>query len=371
MFISTNEELKELIARASAEKAVALDTEFVWERTFYPNLGLVQLAIKREAFLIDPLSIEDLTPLGELIANPDVIKILHDAQQDLTILKKATGASPQNVFDTRLAYGFCSPRSTLSLAALLEQTQGVVLPKTETRANWLQRPLSQKMLEYACDDVKYLTEVMRIIIKRSEAHKTADWLRDEMKLYDNPALYEEVEPEEYFRKVKGVNLLKGQKLAILQELACWREKKARELNRPRGHVVHNNILVDLTYKCPRRLENLKTIKRLSPNSLRRYGRELLQCIEKGLKRPEDMLPAPEYRPPRQPQTEMIMLLIQEKAEKLGIDPALVCSSREVTLQLVTKDKESRLFKGWRKEILQGIFAKDNIGALLGAEKLSK
>ncbi|QSH40168.1 HRDC domain-containing protein [Lentisphaerota bacterium ZTH] len=365
MYISTEAELKELVARASGEAAVALDTEFVWERTFYPNLGLVQLAVGRDCFLIDPLAVKDLSALGDLIANPDVTKILHDACQDLTILKQATGASPVNVFDTRLGYGFCSPTSILSLAALLEQTIGVSLPKTETRANWLQRPLSQKMLEYANDDVKYLTEVMKLIIRRAKSQKTDSWLLEEMKYYDNPALYEEVEPEEYFRRIKGVNLIKGQKLAVLQELACWREKKARAMNRPRSHIVHNNVLVDLTYKCPRQRNDLKNVNRLSPNAVKRYGSELLQCIEKGLNRPEAEIPAPELRPPRKPAKDLIMRLIAEKAEKLNIDPVLIGSSREVNLQLVTKSPDSRFFKGWRKEFMQDIFNQDNIGDLLG------
>ncbi|MCK4982020.1 MAG: hypothetical protein KAS17_03800, partial [Victivallaceae bacterium] len=107
MLITTEHELKSLVSKALRMPAVALDTEFVWERTFYPQLGLVQLGIEQECYLIDPVAIKDLSPLGELIAEPSVTKILHDAQQDLTILKAATGASPKNIFDTRLAYGFC------------------------------------------------------------------------------------------------------------------------------------------------------------------------------------------------------------------------------------------------------------------------
>ncbi|MFA7183493.1 MAG: hypothetical protein WC082_01295, partial [Victivallales bacterium] len=238
MLITTGHELKKLMSKALREPAVAIDTEFLWEYTFYPRLGLVQLGIREECYLIDPVTIDDLSPLGELLAEKSVCKILHDAQQDLVILKAATGANPRNIFDTRLAYGFCSSSSVLSLSALLEETLGVKLPKTETRSDWLMRPLTDKMYDYACDDVKYLTELMNFIITKAEEQNTAEWLDEEMKKYDSALLYKEIGPQECFRKIKGIDQLKGRKLAVLRELAAWREKTARRKNRPRGHIIH-------------------------------------------------------------------------------------------------------------------------------------
>ena len=368
MLITTNEELKELISKALQAPAVGIDTEFVWERTFYPQLGLVQLAIEEECYLIDPIAIKDLSSLGELLADPSVVKILHDAQQDLTILKMATGAEPKNIFDTRLAYGFCSDTSILSLSALLEKTLGVSLPKTETRANWLMRPLTDKMFEYACDDVKYITELMHVIVDSAEKQNTASWLQDELKKYDCPSLYTEIDPREYYRKIKGIDQLKGTKLAVLRELAAWREKTARSKDRPRGHIVHNNVLIGLSFKCPSTLGALKKIDRLSPNAISKYGEDLLKCVKKGLNTPLELQPAAVGRLQRKKIARQIFEVIEQIAISFNIDPNLICSRKELTMLLDSREginyKKSRIFKGWRDEFMQSVYTNTEIESLL-------
>jgi ribonuclease D len=368
MLITTEKQLDELVTKALQMPAVALDTEFVWERTFYPQLGLVQLGIERECYLIDPVAIKDLSPLGKLIAEPSVTKILHDAQQDLTILKTATGASPKNIFDTRLAYGFCSGFSILSLAALLEETLNVNLPKTETRANWLMRPLTDKMFDYACDDVKYLTELMNSIMDKAVKQNTDSWLKEELKIYDSTSLYKEINPQEYFKKIKGIDQLKGTKLAVLLELAAWREKTARRKDRPRGHVIHNNILISLAFKCPRTLENLKKVDRLSPKNIKIYGGDLIKCIEKGMNTPSELQPTAVSRLLNKKTARKIYEVIQQKALSFNIDPALICSRKELTMLLDSRDaadyKKSRIFKGWRNEFMQHVYENTEIAALL-------
>ncbi|MDD5728688.1 MAG: HRDC domain-containing protein, partial [Victivallales bacterium] len=292
MLITSEHELREVISQALQAGAVGLDTEFVRERTFYPYLGLVQLAVKRECYLIDPLAINNLSPLGELIAAPEVIKILHDPQQDLAILKTAAGVNPRNIFDTRMAYGFSNGCATLSLAALLKNTLNIHLPKTETRANWLMRPLTGKMVDYACDDVRYLSELMEHIGNRAKAQNTEKWLWEEMKIFDSPAFYSDPDPRDYFRKIRGGEQLTGQQPAVLRELAAWREKTARRKNRPRGHVVKNNVLLILAVQCPQTTDALKKLKLLSPQCIKRYGDSLLTCISHGLSISPDERPVP-------------------------------------------------------------------------------
>ena len=364
MLITTEHELKELITRALQAPAVGIDTEFVWERTFYPCLGLVQLSIEQECYLIDPVAIKDLSALGELISEPSVTKILHDAQQDLTILKTATGAEPKNIFDTRLAYGFCSDSSILSLSALLEKTLNISLPKTETRANWLMRPLTDKMFEYACDDVKYITELMNFIVESAEKQNTDLWLEEELKIYDDSSLYTEIDPQEYFKKLKGIDQLKGTKLAVLRELAAWREKTARKKDRPRGHILHNNILIGLSYKCPRTIGDLKKIDRLSPRCINKYGEDLIKCVEKGMNVPVELQPASVLRLMQKKKARKIYEVIEQKALSFNIDPALICSRKELTMLLDSELKESRIFKGWRDEFMRHVYENTEIEALL-------
>ena len=364
MLITTEYELKELITRALQAPAVGLDTEFVWERTFYPRLGLVQLAINEECYLIDPVAIKDLSPLGKLISEPSVAKILHDAQQDLMILKSATGAEPKNIFDTRLAYGFCSDSSILSLSALLEKTLNINLAKTETRANWLMRPLTDKMFDYACDDIKYLTELMNFIINKAEKQNTVAWLKEEMKIYDCPSLYAEIAPDEYFRRIKGIDKLKGANLAVLRELTAWREKTARRKNRPRGHIIHNNILLNLAYKCPETPDELNKINHLSPRNIEIYGDDLLKCVERGMNTPPELQPAAVPGLIRKKTAKKIYMLIEQSALSFNIDPALVCSRKELTLLLDSNSKESRIFEGWRDKFMQRVYENTDIESLL-------
>ncbi len=364
MLITTEHELEELITKALLAPAVGLDTEFVWERTFYPRLGLVQLAIEQKCYLIDPVAIKDLSSLGELISEPSVVKILHDAQQDLVILKAATGAEPKNIFDTRLAYGFCSDSSILSLSALLEKTLNISLPKTETRADWLMRPLTDKMVEYACDDVKHLTELMNFIIDSAEKQNTAVWLKEELKIYDCPSLYAEIAPDEYFRKIKGIDKLQSTNLAVLRELAAWREKTARQKDRPRGHIIDNNILLNLAYKCPGTLEDLKKINHLSPRNIKTNGEDLIKCVEKGMNTPPELQPAAVSRLIRKKAAKKIYEVIEQTALSFNIDPPLVCSRKELTMLLDSDSKESRIFKGWRAEFMQHIYKNTDIESLL-------
>ncbi len=368
MLITTEQELNKLMLTASQASAVALDTEFVWERTFYPALGLIQLAIGRDFYFIDPIAIKDLSALGELIANPAVTKILHDAQQDLTILKTATGATPVNIFDSRLAYGFCCGVSTLSLANLVEAVLDITLDKSATRTNWLQRPLSQEQLTYGADDVKYLTEVMDFIISQAEANNTITWLMEEMALYNNAELYAEIEPYEYYRKIRNTDRLKSRQLAILRELAGWREEVARRVDRPRGHILHNNTLIDMAYRVPRNIKELKTIKYLSPRALKQYGQALISCVEKAESTPVDALPAVAPKFARKSDAKLIISVIEAKAAAMNLDTALLATRKEINNILINPAEytnKSRIFKGWRHQFMQDIYQNNEVATLMG------
>ena len=177
--IDTPQARTELVERALTKECVALDTEFVWNRTYYPKLGVIQLAIAGDdCHLIDTVALEDLSMLGGVLAHPDIELILHDAVQDLTILRQATGAFPRNIFDTRCAAGLANMSTTTSLAELLANTIGVELEKTETRTDWTQRPLSDKQLAYAIEDVCYMHEVRDVLRQRVAKIGRTQWLAE-------------------------------------------------------------------------------------------------------------------------------------------------------------------------------------------------
>ncbi len=190
--IDTREALESLVERALTAECVALDTEFVWERTYYPRLGLVQVGFAEDdSALIDAAAFPDLAPLGRVLAAPSVVKILHDAPQDLTILRRATGAYPKNIFDTRRAAGFVGLSATLSLGDLLRETLGVSLTKTEARTDWLRRPLSANQQTYAHDDVRFMPAARAELLARARQRHREAWLHEELAAYDDPALYKE------------------------------------------------------------------------------------------------------------------------------------------------------------------------------------
>lgn len=353
--IDTQEALQQLVTRALAAEAVALDTEFVWERTYYPKLGVVQLGLgEDDCHLIDAVALEDLSALASLLEAPGIVKILHDAQQDLLILRRATGAFPQNIFDTRHAAGFAGLSSTLSLGDLVEETTGTYLPKTESRTDWLRRPLSEKQREYALDDVRYMHAVRTEILTRAEQMGHADWLHEEMALYNDPALYEEKDPHTQFERLSG-GRLSGPKLAVLREVAAWRENEARQQDRPRGHVVDDKVLKNIASRPPRSSSQMASVRGLDNRAAQRYGNALWDAIQRGLNTPDDDQPDP---PDRRPQDETLLAQINLALAYLtgkgladGIDPALVASRSDVTALIVegpdAVPADHALLQGWR------------------------
>jgi ribonuclease D len=362
--IQNEADLEILIARAKQTDAIALDTEFVWERTYYPQLGLIQIALSDEdCYLIDPLAIKNLQALGQLLSDRRVIKILHDAPQDLVILQRATGATPQNIFDSRLAAGFSNLPATLSLGNLVKELLDIELTKDETRTNWCQRPLTDEQVRYALDDVRYLRAVRIILLTRIIGPKIKSWLQEELNLLNNPATYSGPPADERYLKIRGSINLDQPGLAILKNLSTWRDGMARKIDRPRGHVIKDTLLVELAKHKPTTLEEQKLQCGLSDNATTKYGKIIAAIIETTLNQPVTTYPALE-RPIRLSQTdreafEKLNNLINLKAGLLGIAPGLIGNATELKLLITTLNAKKieashqlRQTEGWRKNFLE-------------------
>lgn len=364
--ITTNSELTKLIAKAKTAEAIALDTEFVWERTYYPQLGLIQLAISNEeCFLIDPVAIQDLRPLGELLADRSVVKIFHDAPQDLALLYRATGIAPQNIFDTRLAAGFSCLSSTLSLGSLIQELLDISLPKTETRTNWLQRPLTTEQIEYAMDDVRYLQAIRILLLNRIIGPKIRSWLQEELNLLNNPKNYTNNTINRFLR-IRGVSSLSKSSLYLLKTLAEWREETAKSQDKPRNHIIQDLVLVDIAKKMPRAEEDLHGIPSLSAKAFSRYGKQLVALTQASLDS-TDKPKLPQHRILRLSTDEKNLLdrlhkLVNLKSEILGIDPVLIGNTNELktVVKMLSRGKDQpidqlRQTEGWRKSFLEDFF----------------
>ena len=347
--VSSASALAAALAACRAAPCVAVDTEFVWERTYYPRLGLVQLGLPDgQTFLLDAPAL-DLTPLAALLEDAAVTKVLHDAGQDLTILHRATGAVPKNVFDTRLAAGLVGLGGSLSLQKLLLATVGVHLPKTESRTDWLCRPLTDAQTDYARDDVRYLCAAHETLARKLEAAGRTAWMDEEQAHLEQPATYAERSPDDSLARIKGQARLHPKERAVLKELAAWREAYAMEYDLPRGHVVSDEVLVTL---AQRKAQEGAAVERFG--APRRHATALAEAVRAGLN--AEPLRIPET--PREDETlgarvDLLLAYVKGRGLAEGVDPSLIANRADVTTLAAkrTSNDGAVLLDGWRRSFI--------------------
>jgi len=360
--ITTSRELEQAVGRLLHADAVAVDTEFFWERTFYPILGLVQLATAEESWLIDAVSIGDIRALGPVLSSPAITKVLHDAPQDLGILARATGTMPRTLFDTRLAAGFAGLTSTCSLQALLRDIFGIELSKAETRSNWLRRPLSANQLRYAAEDVLYLLKARETLLSRCASGTVRGWLAEDLAGLDDPAIYRDRDPRLMYLRVKGSSRLDARQLAVLRELAAWRENEARARDWPRAHVLDDSLLVTLAVRAPAdqmTFGNIQGMPRGMPGTV---VADALAAMARGLAVPDGECPHPSdddlnSRRALKSKSDKLLAHIAVACAAHAIDPALVASRADADsyVQWLAKGTVAGhpLAKGWRQSFVAG------------------
>lgn len=353
--ISTNQQLQEMVTAARNYGCAALDTEFVWEKTYYPALGLVQVGVADQAYLIDPTLPLDFSPLKTLIEDPDTVKILHDAQQDLTILHRLCGALPKNIYDTRLASGFAGSSSTISLAGMLLETLDIDLPKTESRTNWLQRPLSDKQIAYAKDDVIYMDAARKVQLQRVTKRGTLNYLEEEMRSYDNPDLYLELPAVDRWQKEKLANKYQGQDLYLFQQLIFWRERRARHADLPRQFILKDPQIIALIEEKPQTTQAMAASGIMRGSQMKRMGNRLVDLINEALNASSDLWPdrdQPDFDWAKlKRKVDKLLKAIKQTATQVGLDPALMTSRKEINRLFQNPDAPSALKYGWRKQLL--------------------
>lgn len=356
--IRTLKELDEVCTRLRAEKEAALDTEFVWRRTYRPSLALVQLGARDgTSWVEDCLQGFSPQPLGDLLADPQTVKILHDAHQDLEHLYHYTGAQPVNVFDTQLAAAFAGFPAGLSLQKLVAEITDVTLPKTETVTDWLQRPLTEAQIQYALDDVHYLGEVRAGLIERAEKLGTRAWMDADMKRYEDPVFFGEPDAEDLLKRVKcGYVRLERRGFAILRELAVTREKWAREWNLPRMWLGDDISLADVASREVTDPSQIRFRHRLSNRQQRdRLAAYYAEAVKVGLAVPEDACPFnphPRYLPEVVSAADEALKFVRARALEIHVDAQVVATRATVTAWVDNpEDASNPLANGWRFELV--------------------
>lgn len=338
---------------------IAFDTEFIRTDTFYPRLGLVQISDGATVWLVDPLAIDDLSPLVALIRNPEVVKVFHSCSEDLEVLASAFASLPSPLFDTQVAAAFAGYGFSRGYAGLVEEVLGVGLDKHETRSDWLQRPLSEAQCRYAAEDVWYLVRIYDHLLAKLDTQRQS-WISEDMAtLLDSAA--QQGDPGRYYQRIKGAWRLSTDDQYLLQQLACWRELVARERDRPRGHIVPDAVLAEVVRLKPTSRGQLSRIEGFHGRAVRQYGDELLDQLDEllgGASSPPadfETIPEPLSRDARKLLGELRQV-IEQRAAELGIAPELLARKRDLELLVRAAlagepTLPDALYRGWRHEMI--------------------
>ncbi len=341
--------LSEVIAAAATEHRYAIDTEFHRERTYFPQVALVQLAWADQTVLIDPLAIS-LEPLAELLDGPGQC-IFHAGIQDLEVLELACGTVPKEIFDTQIAAGFLG-LSSGSLASLLDRYMNVSLAKGDRLTDWLRRPLTDAQQKYAAADVDNLLELTDILTAQLEDLGRLDWALDESRLLlDRPRTGRV--PEDAVNRIKDARSLKGQAYKVASAVAAWRERRAARLDIPVRQVLPDLAIVGVAQRAPKTSEQLLAIRGLEKRHLRNDAdAALLEAVQEGLNSPDIERPASRQKDlPKElrPVVSLVTAWISQLARDHKLDPALLATRSDV--ESLLGKKESRLLSGWRHQLV--------------------
>lgn len=341
-------ELAALAARLRRQPWFALDTEFLRERTYYPRLGLIQVADPGQLCCIDPLALDDLTPLTAVLSDQNVIKVVHAASQDLEILLQETGVMPRPLFDTQVAAALLGHPDQIGYARLVTAMLGTTLAKAHTRTDWTRRPLGAGEIAYAADDVRYLAALYPLLRQQLEQRGRLGWLEDECRDLTDPARYRP-DPALAWRRFKGIGRLPGAQQQALAQLAAWRERTAMAADRPRRWIIKDEVLTELARRRPSNEAELGRVRDLPQAVLRKHGPALLDCIAAApATRDQTLAPtAGGLDPDQLSQVDLLMTGLRARAAEIDIGPATLASRKDMEA-LVAGERELPLLRGWRR-----------------------
>ncbi len=348
-YIDSNAELVQFCASISETPYCVIDTEFIRESTYYPELALIQIASEDLLACIDPLAVTEFAPLAELLVKPDLLKVFHSSSQDLEILYQKFGEVPSPVFDTQLAAAVLGYNHQISYADLVQQVTGTTLEKKHTRANWLRRPLSQDELDYAMDDVRYLVAVYEDLNHKLDSTRRGSWIEKDLRAMSDPKNYQ-VDKTQLWKRLKGALKLKGENLQIASDLCQWRESVAQRQNRPRRWIAKDDALVEIARQKPLDIEALVQIREMSEKTAKRYGDELLKIITDAAQVDPAQWPQHDrFRSLSKRQLALgdcLMALCRKVADQNEIALATLATRKDID-NLILNQKSSRLTQGWR------------------------
>jgi ribonuclease D len=352
--IKSNEELAVACARLAAASFIAIDTEFMREQTFWPRLCLIQIASEDTEVLIDSLAPGlDLKPFFDLMVDERVLKVFHSARQDVEIVHHLAGVIPHPIFDTQVAAMVCGFGEAVSYTMLVKRLLGRNLDKTSRFTDWSRRPLSDRQLTYALGDVVHLRDLYPQLRAQLDKSERASWLNEEMGVLTDSATYE-LHPEQAWKRLK-MRIKTPKALAVLMELAAWREREAQTQDVPRARILKDEALYDIASQAPRTIDDLGSLRTLHNGFARSTrGRAVLEVVGRGLERDPKTIPPIERGEPMPPEAQAVVdllrVLLKATAGRHGVAPKLIATSEELEQIARSDDADAAVLRGWRKKL---------------------
>ncbi len=350
IYIDNNHTLAIECDQLQMSPVICVDTEFHRENTYYPELALIQISNGEKTICIDPLSLDNLKPILALLTNPAILKVFHASQQDMEIFHHHFNILPAPVFDTQIAAGLLGYGDQIGYAALIKTVLNVDIDKSQTRTDWMKRPLDRKQIQYAASDVYYLAKAYPKILEQLENLGRLDWLKGDFSELCLPARYT-VELHMMWKKVKGHQQLRGFQLALLQALASWREEMAQQRDKPRRRIIPDEALIDIARQKPQDAKSLLALRSMQKT---RLSREDAETVLERMSHASRLAKSEWPKLPKKQKLSLsedalvdcLMALLKLKAEEHHINPSLLASRKHLEA-LARGERELDIMKGWR------------------------
>lgn len=352
--ITTTADLAAACERLSKHPFVTVDTEFLRETTFWPKLCVVQIASADEAVIVDALASSiDLAPFFALMNDEKVVKVFHAARQDIEIVWHRAGIIPHPVFDTQIAAMVLGYGDSISYDQLVQRTTGGQIDKSSRFTDWSRRPLSEQQLTYAIADVTHLRDVYAKLSAELERTRRIDWVADEMKILTSPETYRQ-EPENAWKRLK-TRVRRPKEIAVLMEVAAWREREAQSRDVPRGRVLKDDVIGEIAMQQPKTAEALGQLRSIPKGFERsRSGEGILTAIHAGLARDPETLPKFEKHKPlsngASATVELLRVLLRMTSEQNGVAARVIANADDLEAIATDDEADVEALKGWRRKL---------------------
>jgi ribonuclease D len=351
--ITTTDELAAVCSRMATHPFVTVDTEFLRETTYYPLLCVAQMASPGEAVVIDALATGiDLAPFFALMANEKVVKVFHAARQDIEIVWNMAKTIPHPIVDTQVAAMVLGYGDSISYDQLVQRITGDTLDKSHRFTDWTRRPLSEAQIAYAVSDVTHLRDVYLKLATDLEKQARSNWVEAEMDVLTSPETYR-ADPERAWERLKS-RVRKPKELAILIEVAAWREREAQNRDVPRGRVIKDEVIGDIAVQAPTTIERLGHLRSLPKGFERsRWGEQIIDAVKRGIERDHKTLPRLDrFRPAANGAAivELLKVLLRMTAERHGVAAKVIATVDDLDRIAADDEADVPAMKGWRREL---------------------